>query len=178
MYRVIRIGLILALLAVSVYTDHKNGKVLNKITFPAMFCGIVLACFDNGMDGLFDSLMGLGLGLALFILPFMMGLLGAGDVKLLMAVGALAGPGITFQSFLFGSMFGGLMSLFVAMRRGVLLNTLKGMGKVLHMMFWKIFMKVDCIEPISIFGAKNKERAFPYSLAIAVGVIIAFFIKI
>ncbi len=178
MFPVIRALLILALLAVSVYTDQKSGKVLNKITFPAMLCGIILACLDNGMKGLADSLSGMAIGLALFIIPFIMGLLGAGDVKLLMAVGALLGPNMTFQSFLFGSLFGGLMSLFVAWKRGVLSGTLKGMGRVLRMMFWKIFMKVDCIEPISVLGSRNKERAFPYSLAIAIGVIIAFFIKI
>jgi prepilin peptidase CpaA len=101
MFSVLRTVLILVLLAVSVYTDQKSGKVLNKITFPAMFCGIILACFDNGVKGLADSLAGMGIGLALFIIPFIMGLLGAGDVKLLMAVGALLGPNMTFQSFLF-----------------------------------------------------------------------------
>jgi Flp pilus assembly protein protease CpaA len=92
---VINAVLLLAILTCA-YTDTKTGKILNKITFPAMLAGIILntafgVMSGAGLNGLWWSLIGLCVGMAIQWVPYLLSFAKAGDVKLLMAVGALKG---------------------------------------------------------------------------------------
>ena len=71
-------------------TDLKCRKIYNKLTLPAAAAGIGLNGALAGIWGLKNSLLGLALGTS-FMALWLMGTLKAGDVKLYMAVGALAG---------------------------------------------------------------------------------------
>lgn len=177
MYDELRIGLTAALLLISVYTDHRSGKILNKVTFPALAIGLVLSLLFGGPGGLLKSLLGMGLALLLFIIPFVLGMVGAGDIKLMMAVGALNGaygPMIVFWGFLYGSVCGGLMSVIVMISRGTFIRVMKGIYLFLTSIFLKVsLMKVDRQETGTLLGVRSSDRAFPYSLAIAAGVVLA-----
>ena len=59
------------------------------------------------------SLFGLVLGTALFIIPYLMGGMGAGDIKLMGAVGAITGPKGVLLTALFSSIIGGVYALIV-----------------------------------------------------------------
>lgn len=79
-------------LLISVITDIKYKKVLNKITFPLMGIGLLFNIFDKGLNGIGFSLLG-----TLTAFVFFMGTniliknIGFGDVKLLMGIGACLG---------------------------------------------------------------------------------------
>lgn len=122
---VINAVLLLAILTCA-YTDTKTGKILNKITFPAMLAGIVLNTAFGGLNGLWWSLIGLCIGMAIQWVPYLMGFAKAGDVKLLMAVGALKGWAFCSFGFLYGAAaFGFLLVPWLAKRgelRGVTSN--------------------------------------------------------
>lgn len=112
-------------LAYCAYTDGKFSKIYNKVTFPAMLVGLLLHGVFGGISGLLWSLLGLGVGLGIQWVPFMLGLAKAGDVKLLMAVGALKGWAFCCFGFLYGAAAFGIISLPWLLRRG----ELKGVGQ-------------------------------------------------
>ncbi len=122
---VINAVLLLAVLTCA-YTDTKTGKILNKITFPAMLAGIILNAAFGGLNGLWWSLIGLCIGMAIQWVPYLLSFAKAGDVKLLMAVGALKGWAFCSFGFLYGAAaFGFLLVPWLASRgelRGVTSN--------------------------------------------------------
>src|SRR4051794_17368678 len=85
-------ALILTVVAIAVVTDLRHRRIYNVLTFPAMAAGLVLNTAQNGVSGFLLALTGLLLGAALFFIPVAVMGRGAGDLKLLAAVGALGGP--------------------------------------------------------------------------------------
>jgi prepilin peptidase CpaA len=75
-----------------------------------VFALIVHACF-GGLHGAIFGLTGLGTGLGLFLILYVSGSIGAGDVKLMAAVGALVGPSGALLSGLLAIMVGGAYAL-------------------------------------------------------------------
>src|SRR4051812_25032563 len=83
--------------------DLRERRIPNWLILGALTGGILLNCW-RGTPQLLTSLEGLGLGIGIFLIPFALGWLGAGDVKLLGAVGAVLGsqwlPRVIFYSAL------------------------------------------------------------------------------
>lgn len=100
------------------FTDVRTFKVYNALTLPVMVGGILFGLFTNGLDGARDSFLGVLVGFALLIIPYSMGAMGAGDVKLLSAFGAWLGVGQTAQIGLIACLLTGVLSLFIIWRRG------------------------------------------------------------
>jgi prepilin peptidase CpaA len=92
-------------------TDLRSSKIPNWLTFSAMTGGLLSHSLLNGLSGLFFSAKGLGLGLALFILLYVMGGMGAGDVKLLAAVGSFIGAEGVFSAGMMAMLLGGLYAI-------------------------------------------------------------------
>jgi prepilin peptidase CpaA len=93
----------------------------------------------------------------------MLGATGAGDVKLMAAVGTLVGPGLAVYAFLFTAIAGGVLAFVVSVRRQRLAVTVAGTARL-------ITMPSDARTEIK--GATASSR-FAYGPAIAVGSIIA-----
>ena len=74
-------------------TDFRSRRIPNVLTFGASAAAVVFSGVTNGWAGLGWALAGWGVGCALFLPWFLLGGMGAGDVKLLAALGAWAGPG-------------------------------------------------------------------------------------
>lgn len=99
--------LILVSLSIAVVTDLRRRRIYNVLTLPMMVAGLILNAVNSGLDGLAWALGGLLLGAALFFIPVAMGGMGAGDLKLLAALGALGGPGFVFWCAIYASIIGG-----------------------------------------------------------------------
>lgn len=107
-----------AALAVSVVTDLKQRVIYNWVTFPAMLLGLGLAALERGWPGLGWALVGLFLGGGLLLVPYIMGGMGGGDVKLLAALGALGGPVFAVKVTLYACLAGGAASLAIMAATG------------------------------------------------------------
>jgi prepilin peptidase CpaA len=88
----VRSLLIVSVVVIAVVTDLKRRRIYNALTFPTMAVGLTLGAIIDGPSGLLRSALGLLLGAALFVLPVAFLGRGAGDLKLLAAVGAIGGP--------------------------------------------------------------------------------------
>lgn len=71
--------------------DWKTGKIPNLVTFPMILAGLSYHGFLSGPSGLVFSAGGLFLGLGMFLIPYLTGGIGAGDVKLVTGAGAMVG---------------------------------------------------------------------------------------
>lgn len=71
--------------------DLLTKRIPNWITFPGLCLGIAAQAWVLGWSGVGDGLLGVTLGLALYVPVYAIGYMGAGDVKLLMAAGAWLG---------------------------------------------------------------------------------------
>jgi prepilin peptidase CpaA len=111
----------LATLVASV-TDLWKFKVYNVLTFPTLFLGLTVSTILGGWSGLVSSLLGATLGFGLLVFFFAVGGVGAGDVKLLAAVGAWLGPYLTYQVFLASALFGGLYAFILVLISGGVLR--------------------------------------------------------
>ncbi|WP_422931157.1 A24 family peptidase [Singulisphaera sp. PoT] len=103
---------------VAAFTDIWKFKVYNVLTFPALLAGLAFSTYLGGLSGALCSLSGAIVGFASLVLFFALGGVGAGDVKLLTAVGAWLGPWLTFEVFVASALVAGLYALVLSMANG------------------------------------------------------------
>lgn len=103
-------------LVISAIQDFRLQKIPNLVTYPTIGVALMYHSLVNNLDGLFFSAAGLALGMGVFMLPYLIGGMGAGDVKLMGAVGAILGCKGVFISTLLTVLVGGIYGLVVLMR--------------------------------------------------------------
>ena len=106
---------------------------------------------------------GFVLGLALMLPGHMLGATGAGDVKLMAAIGAIVGPGLVINAFLFTAVAGGILAIVVALRRRRLSATLATTARM-------IAAPAGARQEIA---SATPSSRFAYGPAIAVGSVLA-----
>lgn len=153
----------LVLIAASVI-DFRSRRIPNWLSFPAVFVFITYYSVINGREGLFFSLAGLGAGIGLLILPYAIGAMGAGDVKLMGAVGSALGAKGVLISFLLTALFGGAYAVIVMVMHQ---NIFKGFYKRLMHTFLA-FLLTKKYDPDPLVEHEDKPRLC-YGIAIALG---------
>jgi prepilin peptidase CpaA len=148
---------------VATVIDMRTRRIPNSLTASMAGIGVGLAATGLSEISLGAAAVGFVLGLALMLPGHMLGATGAGDVKLMAAIGAIVGPGIIVNAFLFTAVAGGVLALVVALRRRRFSATVAGTARMIA----------------APTGAKQEIRAatassrFAYGPAIAVGSVIA-----
>ena len=102
--------LLFVTLGVATLTDWTSARIPNWLTFPAMGLGLFSHTLMDGSDGFLFSAQGLGLGFGLFLIVYLFGGMGAGDVKLVAAVGSLIGPSELLSALFMTALLGGLFA--------------------------------------------------------------------
>ena len=102
-------------------TDIRSQRIPNVLTFSTMAFALFCHAEGGGLQGFLFSLAGVAIGIALFILPYLMGGMGAGDVKLLGAVGAVLGPWGVFEAALCTALIGGVYALVLLLEKFILI---------------------------------------------------------
>lgn len=162
-------SVVLALAAA--YTDIRWGKIFNWVTVPFALLGLTLNSVAGGMEGSLLSLGGIAAGFALWLVSNFLGrILGGGDIKLLMAFGALLGPGFMAWTFALGAVIGGVMSIVIAIRRGVLAKIIKQMGT-------SVYMRTAFATPMEITDGAGEIR-LPYAIALGAGALITIAVRL
>ena len=100
------------LAAITIYTDGRYRKIYNKVLLPCIIIAFAAHFMTGGWAGLEMSIFGANLGVIALMLPYLLGGVGAGDVKLLIVFGALLGPILFIHAFIYGIVLGGLISVY------------------------------------------------------------------
>lgn len=152
--------------------DIRTGRIPNLITMPALVFGIIINIYYSGLAGLGMSMSGLAAGFLLLIILYVMGAMGAGDVKLLAAIGALVGPMAVLYVFLYTAAAGGLIALGLLFIRRQWKDVL-----------FNMFLSIQSLSVNSLLhGQRQKLPAssgikFPYGIAIFIGTAAEFILR-
>ena len=96
----------------SVY-DIRFRRIPNFLTYSALVIGLSYHIYISGVEGFQFSILGTFTGIGLLIIPYFLGKMGAGDAKLLGAVGSYIGAKSIFITFLFTAIAGGIYALLI-----------------------------------------------------------------
>jgi prepilin peptidase CpaA len=156
---------VLVLVTLAAQADVKNRRIPNHLTFPAVVIALVSHAAFGRVNGLLDALTGMAIAGGMLVPGWLMGWMGAGDVKLAAAVGAWLGlPGALFA--VLGSLVaGGVASLVLALRQGVLVQALQGAARL---GFQGLGLSGRGTAPPGLTGVR-----FPFAVAVLAGSIFA-----
>ena len=157
--------LAVAVAAVAGWTDWRFRRIPNWLTVSALFLGIAVNWAVGGGSGARDSLLGAALGLGL-LLPFVLiRSLGAGDWKLVGALGAIAGPRSLLTILIATVFVAGLMATVLVIYKRRVRQTLANLG---HMMASMLSFHL----PGPTVSLDNPESLkVPFGVAVAVAVL-------
>ncbi|MDO9536169.1 MAG: prepilin peptidase [Bacillota bacterium] len=173
--------ILLLLLLLSLYFDLTRKKIPNFLTFPAIIWGLISYTITGGLEGFLFSLYGLLLGIAIFFIPFILGGMGGGDVKLLGAIGAMQGAQFVFQAAIFTALCGGVLAIIYLIINRKLGRTLKKViGIIAVPLFSAIYFKLGYtfLNRLSLFFSSSSSETheekiyLPYGVAIVFGTLI------
>jgi len=166
--------ILLIVLIICLITDLTVRKIYNFILLPPCIAALVFHFVSGGLlQGLW-SLQGLIFGIALLFIPFVLGGIGAGDVKLLGVIGVLKGPDFVLKAFLAGAIAGGVLSVLQLIRHRKLSSALKKLA----FCFYLPIIGVPCVkEQSSTIADTQKGETIPYGAAIAIGATVAYFVR-
>jgi len=139
---------------VALVIDVRSRRIPNWLTASTLLIGLAANTYLRGAEGAVSSLEGAALGLAILLPFYIFRTMGAGDVKLLAAFGAVLGPQMLISVAVYASIVGGIQALIVLRRVGRLSVTL-------HQLF---FMRM--------LPSRSGAKA-PYAVALTSGLCIA-----
>lgn len=160
-------AILVAALAGAVWYDIRERRVPNAITLGSCAAAL-LARAVGGADPFLTGLAGMGMGLGVGFVLFAARALGAGDGKLLMAVGALLGPEGFVVALLLAGLVGGAMALATAWRHGAIVAVLVNVRDLV--VFGATFGRRGAVRSVSSVGVPT----VPYAVAIAAGATVAW----
>jgi prepilin peptidase CpaA len=161
-----------ALLIVACISDLRTRRIPNALTFSAIAAALAFHGFTGGPSVAGWSLAGCGLGALLFLPLFALRGMGAGDVKLLAAVGAWLGPSQVATAALVTSIAGGVIALAVALGHGYLRTACRNLWLLLT--HWRV-MGIRPVDELTLDGTRGPRLA--YALPIAIGTLVTLWLE-
>jgi prepilin peptidase CpaA len=159
--------LVLALgLGTAIVTDIRTRRIPNWLTAGMAAAGFGIAVGGGAVTPM-QATLGMFVGLLLMLPGHVIGATGAGDVKLMAAVGAVVGSGSILRVFLYTAIAGGALAIFVALRRGRLQQTMFDTTRL-------VTAPADARVAIE---ASSRANRFAYGPAIAAGTMISLVVK-
>ncbi len=159
--------ILLAPLAIFViYYDVRYRRIPNVLVLATLLAGISINTGFSGVQGMISSLEGFGLAFFPMLLMHIFGAMGAGDVKLFGAVGAVLGVSQVPLAFVVVVMLGAVLAVYTMLRAGTVLSTLHGV--------LRIFIGILPGWEMPRFKiAPDRKHTIPYGVAIMLGSLIA-----
>ena len=159
--------ILLAPLAIFViYYDVRYRRIPNVLVLATLLAGIAVNTFFGGWHGMAAALEGFGLAFLPMLLMHIFGAMGAGDVKLFGAVGAVLGVSLVPFAFVAVVMLGAVLAIYTMLRAGTVLTTLHGVLRIFVGILPGWEMPRFAMSP-------DRKHTIPYGVAIMLGSLIA-----
>lgn len=163
-----------AVVLVAAVTDVRSRRIPNWLTLFGVGSGILLNSFLSVDDpirwfGGYNwraALTGMGVAFLVYFPLYLLRGMGAGDVKLMAAIGALMGPANWFAIFLLSNILGGAAAVLLLLSKGRLWGTFHNVGYMLNELlhFRPPYLKREELDLKS-----PKATKMPHGVAIAMG---------
>lgn len=104
-------GLSMAVGLTATVTDLRSRTIPNWLSASALLIGLAAHSYLDGWSGAADASLGVLIGFAVFLIFYLLGGMGGGDVKLMAAFGAILGREQILTAAIMTAFAGGLMAL-------------------------------------------------------------------
>ena len=166
-YIIIKYIEIIILLILALISDIKTYKIKNNIVFPFVIIGFLTKMYLDGKEGIFFSLKGMAFPIIALIIFFVLRMLGAGDIKLFSAIGAIMGLEFVLYTIIYSFLAGGIIALIL------IINRKNGIKRFKHFFqYLKSCILTQSILPYTDFDDKSDGGKFRFALAMTCGVCI------
>ena len=157
----IRLGhlLLAVVVLIAAYYDIRWRRIPNNLTYPTIIAGLGLQTISSGFNGLSSALLGLLLGGGVFLIVYLIGGMGAGDVKLIGGVGSFLGSHAIIPAIIYTVFVGGIMAIIVLIHNRV-----------------KRARSASARSGTNSESPQKMKSSLPYGVAIAVGTLITLII--
>jgi len=170
--------LLLALVLTAAFYDLRWRRIPNWLVAAGMLLGLglnaLLADFSifgavAGAGGWLGALKGFGVAFAVYFPLYLLRAMGAGDVKLMMAIGAIAGWRNWFVIFVITGVAGGVIAICVLLWRKRVKKTMWNVGFLLNRVF---HLQAPYMSNEELDVRSPKSARLPHALSIATGTVI------
>jgi prepilin peptidase CpaA len=152
-----------------VYMDVRYRRIPNKLVLAALLGGVTLNTFFGGRHGFLISIGGFALAFVVMFFFHAVGTLGAGDVKLFAAIGAINGLSLVFPTLLVVALTGGLLAVCKMIYSGRVRTTMFGV-----LQFFYGLLPGHRVPRFDI--PADRRHTLPYAVPICFGSLISFFL--
>jgi prepilin peptidase CpaA len=166
-YTNFQLSAVFVVAAAAVTCDLRIRRIPNWLTFGAALAAFLYMGITEGLTGLGTAAAGWLVGAALFFPFFALRGMGAGDVKLLAALGAWLGPSETVWLAIFAAMAGGVIGVALALVSGYLGTALKNVWMMLT--HWRV-AGLQAVPGLTLSDSRAPRLA--YAVPIAAGLVI------
>jgi prepilin peptidase CpaA len=163
-----------ALTIVAAATDLHSRVIPNWLVASGLALGFGLNTYLYGWTGLWAAFLGFGLAFAVHLPLYVLRLTGGGDVKLMAALGALAGPKDWFVIFVLASLAGGIFALGLIFLRNSLGITFANIGDILKNL---IKFRAPYASQPDLDISSPKAITMPRGVAVAAGTLAFLFLR-
>jgi len=168
LFRLLSGGVFSVLLVIACVTDVRWRRIPNALVLTLAITGFAFSVWvDPWLVGLGRAMSGLALGFGIWIVFFIIGAIGAGDVKLFAAAGAWLGPAATWRAALIAAAVGGVLALAMLVRER---RTRKGLESVMTS------ISTRSLAVLANSPGTSKSRQLPYGVALACGALVVAWI--
>jgi prepilin peptidase CpaA len=162
----IRTLALVLLLTSAIWFDGRQGRIPNLLVVFGLAAGLLIQFALAGLSGALTALEGIGVGLLVLGPLYALGYLGAGDVKLVAAVGSLMGPRDLSIAIVFIFLAGGVLSVAITLSRG----KLRQLGRNLRLILFGAVIDLGLGQAPRATATIPTVGRMPYAVPIAVGV--------
>ena len=163
---IVSCALLIPLAFIITYYDVRYRRIPNAYVLATLISGLIVNIIFGGLQGALASLGGCVLAFTLMFILHVFGAMGAGDVKLFAAIGAVTGAQLVLPTFLVVVLTGGLLAFVLMLRAGAIRDT---MHRVLQ-----IFVGLLPGWQMPRFSVPADRRlTIPYGVAITFGSLIS-----
>ncbi|MEI7839775.1 MAG: A24 family peptidase [Methylococcaceae bacterium] len=155
---------LLPILLIGSFIDLRQHRIPNWLNLITIILGLTFQFIFFQGSGLLNGLGGFAVGFISFIPLYALRAMGAGDVKLMAAIGCFLTPMQTLEAVLATIIVGGFLGVIVLIARG-------GLGRYIkrYVLMAQTFFYMRKVLPIAPAIDEPARTRFPYAVAIAAG---------
>lgn len=161
------------LLVMALKSDIETCKIKNRLTLTFITIGIITNSIIYGYKGFKNSLLGIIIPIIVLFVLYALKMLGAGDIKLFSALGAVFGAQYIFDILAYSFVAGGIIALFLVIIRGNFKKRIRYLYNYL-----KLLILTFKFLPYTNFEDKEDGGKFPFGYAVFFGTIVFIIVEL